>query len=215
VAHFFWCRHPATCFCEVNRFLSATVCGLFFASAQFWLANRYAGSYGAEGDAGHMFADSLFMFVSVFLAVWKHYDHSRTNLAEPIGIIANTIFLFGTALAILYHTYFGDEFTHFSIGWMAIAGMIGLIGNLVQYRILEDPAGGDMSSVSLHSMLKQHVVYDILNSIAVIAGAAISLIVANPRPIDKGLATLLAMAMMWTCYKNMKGVFTAHSHHHH
>lgn len=139
VVHFSWCHKRDSCFCEVNRYLGATVCGLFFAGVQWWLSTRYAGSYGAEGDASHMIADSLFIFVSVFLAVWKYYDKNHTGIAEVIGILTNTLFLFLAALFILYHVFVGEQFTRFSIGWMAIAGLVGLIGNILQYRILESP----------------------------------------------------------------------------
>lgn len=222
VRHFGWCRRPWECYCEVIRFLFATLSGLVFASVVWWLSHRYAGSYGAEGDAAHILSDSMFMFTSVFLALWKHHDKKNEENAEAVGIVANTLFLLMAAMFILYHTFLSDDFHHFSSRWMAVAGMIGLIGNLAQYRILES---GDKPEdegvvhvsrqVSILSLTKQHVFYDILNSAIVIAGAGITLVVSQPRIIDKGLVVIVASAMILSCRDNWKGFrHTRKSHAH-
>lgn len=212
--HFERCDHPSTCFCEVNRYFLATMCGLLVAFVQWWFVRNYAGSYGAEGDASHTTADSLFMFVSVFLALWKHFDKKKQLTAEKMGIVLNTAFLVIAAMFIYYRAFFSDEFTTLSGGAMFIAGMIGLVGNIGQYIVL---GHAYKDEVSLHSTTIQHVVYDIVYSVMVIGGSIFVSLVSGEyaRHIDRGIAFLLATLMLYSCMKNLRGLRNTHAHHAH
>lgn len=217
VMHFRWCKNPHTCFCEVNRYLLAMSCGLFFGGVVQWLARKYAGSYGAEGDAWHIISDGLFMFVSACLALWKHYEKDASRKVEILGGIANTVFLFLAALVIIYQVLFDHTCEAFSAGWMGVAGLVGFIGNISQYRILEEPMEEKSEEekarhVSILSFTKQHVFYDILNDIAVIADAIVLFFFESLRYLDKGLACFIAASMLWTCYGNMRKLRRNHEH---
>jgi Co/Zn/Cd efflux system component len=177
VAHFRWCKNPTTCFCEVNRYILAGVIGLLAASAEIWIAWMYAGSYGAESDAGHAYADSGFIFISAVLAYWKHYDKDRYLVIDDIGIWINSWFLIIAGSYILFRIYAGGRFVDFAAPSMFGAGFVGLIGNVAQFRSLGEKLTGE--GTGTHSTTRQHVFYDIMYSFAVMFSAALILVMSS------------------------------------
>lgn len=208
--HFLSCVNPKTCFCEVWKYFLATLAGFFFASFQWWLATKWAGSYGAEGDAFHMFADSSFVLVSMFLALWKHYDKKHRHAAEMLGISINSAFLIFAGLAIFYRLYFMEEMHRFSGIWMFAAGMVGLVGNIAQFVILK----GEEEGLSMLSTTRQHVFYDLLYSLLVLAGAVITWAGVWERQIDILIAYILAVAMLYSGGNNILVLLREHRHAH-
>ncbi len=177
VAHFRWCIRPKTCFCEVNRYLLAGIVGLLAATAEIWIARLYAGSYGAESDAGHAYADSLFIFISAGLAFWKHYDQKRSLMIDDIGIWINSWFLIIAGVYIFFRIYAGGRLVDFAALSMLSAGAVGLIGNVAQFKSLGEKLSGE--GTGTHSTTRQHVFYDILYSCSVMFAAAIILVMAS------------------------------------
>lgn len=211
--HFKFCTNREHCFCEVHKFLLATLAGFLFAYLQWQIAVKLAGSRGAQGDAAHMFSDAAFVFVSALLAVFKHYNKKRAHATETLGVVINSLFLFVAGGYVLYRLYAGHEFPVFSGLWMAIAGLVGLAGNAGQLYILH-LFGSEEEGVSIHSTTWQHVWYDMLYSAAVIAGSALTW-TPWEREIDFLIALGLGAAMIVSGWNNLHTLFGKHDHAHH
>lgn len=211
--HFATCRNPERCFCEVYKYLLATAAGFLFAYLQWQIAVKLAGSRGAQGDAVHMFSDTAFVFVSAFLAVFKHYSKKHSHATETVGVVINSLFLFVAGGYVLYRLYAGQEFPVFSGLWMAVAGLVGLAGNAGQLYILH-LFGSEEKGVSIHSTTWQHVLYDMLYSFAVVAGSALTW-TPWEREIDFLIALGLGSAMVVSGSNNLRALFKKHDHAHH
>jgi hypothetical protein len=174
VAHFKrWCSNPDTCFCEVNRYVLAAVVGFLAATAELRIAWFWAGSYGAESDAGHAYADSGFILISAALAYWKHYDKENLHAIDDLGTWINSLFLILAGLYIFYRLGFGETSVTFAGSAMFGAGVVGLLGNYGQFLALGEKMSDD---VDMHSSTRQHIFYDMLYSGSVMFAAAIVLI---------------------------------------
>lgn len=224
-AHFSWCGidRQDRCYCEPIRYFLSAGWGFLFASVQWYLATRIAGSHGAEGDASHAFADSSFILISAFLALFKHADREHAGNFDVAGIWVNSLFLMGAALYIAYALVFGKGFSLFSSEFMLVAGLVGLVGNAFQVIVLGETHD---HQVSMHSTTKQHIMYDMLYS-AVVMGAAVLAMAAEwllegqasavTRTIDVLVAVFLSGAMFLGGSKNLRDLYGRghHRHHHH
>ena len=174
VVHFKSCRNPADCFCEVNRYVVASVVGLIAATAELGIAWYLAGSFGAESDAGHAYADSGFILISAILAYWKHYTKRSKRKIDDVGTWINSLFLIVAGLYIFYRLVFGETTVAFAGSMMFLAGIVGLIGNYGQFLALGEKHLEDMPD--MHSTTRQHIFYDMLYSGGVLFASAIVLI---------------------------------------
>lgn len=171
VAHFKRCSNPDACFCEVNRYVMAAVVGLVFATLELWIARTLAGSYGAESDAGHAYADSGFILISAVLAYWKHYDKKNLSAIDDLGTWINSLFLIIAGSYIFYRLAWGETHVAFSGAMMFVAGLVGLVGNYGQFIALGEKNLHD--TPDMHSTTRQHIFYDMLYSGSVMLAAAI------------------------------------------
>jgi Co/Zn/Cd efflux system component len=174
VAHFWYCKDRNSCFCEVNRYVLAAVVGLVAATAELGIAWYKAGSFGAESDAGHAYADSLFILISAMLALWKHYDKGRLRAIDDLGTWINSLFLIVAGGYIVYRLLYGERSVEFAGSMMFAAGIVGLAGNVGQFLALGEKVLED--APDMHSTTRQHVFYDMLYSGAVMFASAIVII---------------------------------------
>lgn len=174
VAHFKRCSNPEVCFCEVNRYVLAAFVGLVFATLELWIARSLAGSYGAESDAGHAYADSGFILISAVLAYWKHYDKKNLSAIDDLGTWINSLFLIVAGLYIFYRLLYGESSVAFAGTMMLAAGFVGLLGNYGQFVALGEKNLHE--TPDMHSTTRQHIFYDMLYSGSVMLAAAIVLV---------------------------------------
>lgn len=177
VAHFKSCKDPVTCFCEVNRYILAAAVGLVAATAELAIAWYKAGSFGAESDAGHAYADSLFILISAALAYWKHYDKKNLVAIDDLGTWINSLFLISAGGYIFYRLLYGERTVEFVGSMMFAAGFVGLVGNAGQFLALGEK--GIVDAPDMHSTTRQHIFYDVLYSGGVIFASAIVLIMGS------------------------------------
>lgn len=174
VAHFKSCKDRNSCYCEVNRYILAAVVGLAAATAELGIAWYKAGSFGAESDAGHAYADSLFILISAVLALWKHYDRKRLRAIDDLGTWINSLFLIVAGGYIVYRLLYGERSVEFAGSMMFAAGIVGLIGNVGQFLVLGEKVGGE--APDMHSTTRQHIYYDMLYSVSVMFASAVVIV---------------------------------------
>jgi hypothetical protein len=173
VTHFRWCTHPDSCYCEVNRYLLAGFWGVFAAMAG-WLISMRGGTYGGETNALHDFSDGGFILLSALLATFKHRYENRAQGIDDFGMWVNNLsFIVIGAYMIHKMVHAGD--TKFIGEMMFLAGLVAFIGNVVQFWLLGEHIG---SASDMHHSNRVHVLFDMMNSWAVMYGASLALIMA-------------------------------------
>ena len=192
VHHLPWCDKEKTniCSCPWVRYVLATIFGIVAAIMQGFFA-FIAQSAEAMSDAGHALADSLAIAPVAFLAYRMVFASSEKSYKiDRIGIIWNTVFLFGISITLFFWFYLVVSTLHYEriilSSWMFVSGIIGLIGNIYQHKVLGHDHGGD---VSTHSTTKQHILYDIIYSFLVLYGAGLIFSAEN----TEGLMRIFSM----------------------
>lgn len=205
VEHFEGCTNRATCFCEVRRFTMAFICITIAIGFQLWFLNTFTSSYGAEGDVSHSFADDLYYVALIPLVLFKRSHQESAARVDIVGYGLNTTLLFVAAAFIIYRLAFGHQTKELEPWAMAVIGVIGLAGNIGQFASLGEINWKGASNIK---GVAQHVAYDMANSVAVILDAIVNFAIGGTIGLvfDQATAFLIALSMLWTCWKNWEGI---------
>lgn len=193
-------EHAGSHLREAWQYLLSALWGFAFGGAQFLLVKFLASSYGAEGDASHTFADSSFILVSSLLAVWKHRQLHKHERIEKIGVIVQSGFFILAAVYIYLQIFFGNRHAALSPTFMFVAGLVGLVGNLVQAKVLGHAhAHGHGEDLSTHSETLKHIMYDVANSLVVMMSAVLAYISLTDLVPDPEIKFFAAVALVLAC----------------
>jgi len=155
------------------------------------------GSLALLADAGHMLTDAaaLILTYGAFNLGRKQADKSVTSEYDRVNVIAAFIMglvlfaLFGWLVWVSYHRLLNPTEV---LGMpMLIVAVVGLIANLVTYRVLHPRA---KESPNVKGATAQ-VVYDILGSVGVVIAAA-TILLTGWVEIDAVLSMILAFLIL-------------------
>ena len=160
-----------------------------------------SGSLALIADAGHMLTDSASIGLALF-AIWlakRPASAERTygyNRAEILAAAANALSLWMISAWIIWeaiHRFFDPQ--EIEGGTVLIVGGIGLIVNVVAAYMLH---GASEHSLNVEGAL-QHVIADLMGSVAVIISAVIILLTGWDivDPILSILIALLILSSSW------------------
>ena len=160
-----------------------------------------SGSLALVADAGHMLTDSASLGLALF-AIWlakRPASAERTygyNRAEILAAAANALSLWLIAAWIIWeaiHRFINPE--EIEGGTVLIVGAIGLLVNLVAAYMLH---GASEHSLNVEGAL-QHVIADLMGSVAVIVSAVIVILFgwSIVDPILSVLIALLILSSSW------------------
>ncbi len=177
------------------------------------VAGLMSGSLALVADAGHMLTDSAAIGLALF-ATWiasrpaspeRTYGWERT---EVLAAAANALSLWLISAWIgweAFHRFasgFGGDPVDIEGGWVLLVGGIGLLVNLVAAWMLHSSSG---HSLNVEGAL-QHVIADIMGSVAVIVSAVLILLF-DWWWIDPALSVLIALLILTSSWNLMVSIF--------
>ncbi len=163
-----------------------------------------SGSLALLADAGHMLTDAA-AIVMALVAMWiadrpasveRTFGYHRT---EILAALANAFSLWIIAAWIIFEAYHRAfvEVPHVEGLWVLIVGTGGLLINLAAAWILH---GSSEHSLNVEGAL-QHVIADLLGSVAVVISAILILTlegtVENIFVVDPILSVVIALLIVW------------------
>ncbi|MDE0134299.1 MAG: cation diffusion facilitator family transporter [Acidimicrobiaceae bacterium] len=177
------------------------------------VAGLLSGSLALIADAGHMLTDSAAIGLALF-ASWiasrpasaeRTYGWERT---EVLAAAANALSLWLISAWIGWEAYhrFADGFRGDPVeiegGWVLLVGGIGLLINVVAAWMLHGSSG---HSLNVEGAL-QHVIADIMGSVAVII-SAVFILLFEWWWIDPALSVLIALLILASSWNLMVSIF--------
>ena len=203
--HYINCFDPADCWCEVRRLSRVLVVTLTILVLQV-IGGIISGSLALIADAGHVFGDSAAIVVTLLAAVLFKLG-AKTRQVHETAFRINIGLLFLVAGWIVFETIerFQEPKEIMSPVMVTIA-FIGGMGNYIQHRILEGASAEHKHRA--HRSLSVHVVSDLLQSGAVVAGG-ILIWASNWVIVDPLLSLLIAG---WICFKATQLMFDPDTH---
>ena len=172
-----------------------------------------SGSLALIADAGHMLTDSAAIGLALF-ATWiasRPASAERTygwERAEVLAAAANALSLWVIAAWIVWeavHRFiagFGGEPIDIEGGWVLLVGGVGLLVNVVAAYMLHGSSG---HSMNVEGAL-QHVIADIMGSVAVVVSAAFILLFGWWW-VDPALSVLIALLILASSWNLMVSIF--------
>lgn len=203
--HFKSCIDPKTCYCEVIRLAGAFCILMASTGLQIWVLQTFTSSFGGEGDVSHSYADGLYALALIPLLLYKRFHAGSAFRADLIGFCLNTALLLLAAAFILYRLVLGHQTMEIAPGPLAVVGVIGLVGNAGQLWVLGEIDWDDLSNIQ---GVAQHALYDMANSGAVIVDALVNAYFGGMtgKMFDQAVAFLIALSMLWTCWRNWEKI---------
>lgn len=187
------CSNPADCWCEVKRLLRVLWITLVIFGLEV-TGGLISGSLALLADAGHVFVDKVAIIVAIAAAILVKYGFDQ-NRVHPIGFRINIALLWLVVGWILFEAYGRfKQPENINSGIMTAAAAAGMLGNLIQHRILE--GSPDEHKHQIHESLSMHVLSDLIQSGGVVAGAVIMLL-TGWLIIDAVLSISIALWIAW------------------
>lgn len=177
------------------------------------VAGVLSGSLALVADAGHMLTDSAAIGLALF-ASWiasrpasaeRTYGWERT---EVLAAAANALSLWLISAWIGWEAFrrfaagFRGEAVEIEGGWVLLVGGIGLLVNVVAAWMLHGSSG---HSLNVEGAL-QHVIADIMGSVAVIV-SAVFILLFEWWWIDPALSVLIALLILASSWNLMVSIF--------
>ncbi|MCH7597640.1 cation transporter [Patescibacteria group bacterium] len=206
--HYIDCPDPTDCWCEVRRLSRVgwvTLAILIFEI----IGGTVSGSLALLADAGHVFGDSAAVVVTLLAAVLVKFG-TQPHRVRDAAFRINIGFLFLIAGWIVFEAIerFQDPREIIS-HVMIFFAFVGGVGNYLQHYILEGAA--DEHKHKAHRSLSLHVISDLIQSVAVVAGG-ILIWISGWVLIDPLLSVGIAC---WIAYRAICLALDPHGEHHH
>lgn len=135
------------------------------------------GSLALLSDAGHMATDVLGLAMALAAIHLANRGSTRRGRSfglyrlEILGALANAVLLIGVAAYVLWEAVGRlDEPPHVEAGPVIVAAAVGLVANIAAWRLLRQ---GATESLNVEGAYLE-VVADLIGSVAVLAGAALT-----------------------------------------
>ena len=171
------------------------------------LGGLLTGSLALLADAAHMLSDDLSLGLALF-AVWladRPASPERTfgyKRAEILAALFNGVTLVAISIWIFIEAYRRfDDPPEILGGWMLGVALLGLLINLVAFRILH--RGGDSESLNVAAAMR-HVIADLLGSVGVVLAAVVILATgwAYIDPLISVVIGLLVLGSSWSILRD-------------
>ena len=208
------CSRAGPCGCEVRRY--AAVLAVALAIAALELAGGYlSGSLALMADTFHVIMDGGAIVVAMILAYLEQSDTtSETAKIQKRGAYIQAALLAIVALGVAFEAL--DRLQNptpiESAGMLAVA-VLGGIGNYIQHWMIRKTEAADDQNIRRHN-LARHILSDLIQSIAVIAGGTLILF-TGWLWIDPALSLGVALFIAYQVVQILRDSRTIMPHHHH
>jgi len=197
--HFDGCT-GCSCICEERRYW--LVLGISLGIAALELVGGYiSGSLALASDGGHVLVDALAAAVAITVARSVRMKKGSEAALRRRGGYMSSVLLAAVAATITWgaipRLFSPPQIT----GYVMVAvATLGGLGNYVQHRILREAHENHVTHQGIH----WHVLSDLWQSVAVVAGA-VAILLTGCQLIDPVLSLIIAGIILhwaWVMYKH-------------
>ena len=197
---------------EIRRLWTVFAAGMAIAAVEFF-GGLLSHSLALASDAGHVLMDNASIGLALFVAYRAaKATPERVALMRHRGANLLALSLGGIGLWIIAEAVrrWGDARPIFTPVMTGVS-LFGAICNYFQHRTLH--GAHDHEKHRMHRLLDQHILSDLFQSLAVLAGG-IAIWATGYRRLDPLLSLGIGALMIWWMIQGLRGRGHDHSHDH-